>query len=74
MLKLILLVRNWDLSVIYKVFKQNEKHTCINKLCRFYVVSGGHPALLGLPVIKILGILNVKCNMIVTIKLTQGIN
>ena len=32
------------------------------KLCRFFVVPGGGPALLGMPDIKILGILSVICN------------
>ena len=36
-IKFILLLRKLDLSVIYKVFKQNEKSTCIKQCCICWV-------------------------------------
>ena len=37
--KIILLKRTLDLSVIYKVIKQNEKHTCIKQSNEFKVLQ-----------------------------------
>ena len=50
------------------------RHENKGKLCIFFLAPGGRPAFLGMPDIKILGIICVKCSIIEPRRFIQEIN